>query len=188
VSSLPDRWISPEEYLEFERASETKHEYLDGRVFAMTGAGLEHNRIVVNLLTDLSIQLKGRGCEALPSDMRLRGPASRYYTYPDVTVVCGKPELEDEHFDTLLNPIVLIEVLSASTERYDRNRKTANYRRIASLQEYLLVAQHEPLIELYRRQGEREWLVVDAFGLEETVELESIGCTLVLRDVYDRVF
>jgi Uma2 family endonuclease len=188
VSSKPERWISPEEYLEAERRAETKHEYLDGQVFAMSGASLQHNLIVGNLVGCLHAQIAGRDCVALPSDMRLRVPASRYYTYPDVTVVCGKPQLDDEHRDILLNPTMLVEVLSDSTERYDRGRKAKHYRRIESLEEYLLVAQHEPRIEQYRRQGEREWVFTEAFGLEERVELTSIACELALIDVYQRVF
>jgi Uma2 family endonuclease len=188
VSSLPDRWISPEEYLEFERAAETKHEYLDGQVFAMAGASLEHNQIVGNLLVEIGGQLKGRDCRVLPSDMRLHMPGARYYTYPDVTVVCGKPELQDQHFDILLNPKVLIEVLSDSTERTDRSRKAKHYRRIASLEEYVLVAQDEPRVEIYLRQGGREWLLTEASELGESVELRSIGCFLALEDVYQRVF
>jgi Uma2 family endonuclease len=188
VSSKPDHWISPEEYLAAERLAETKSEYLDGQVFAMSGASLKHNLIVGNLVGMLHAQLAGRDCSALPSDMRLRVPISKYFTYPDVTVVCGKPQLQDEHFDILLNPTVLIEVLSDSTERYDRGRKAKHYRRIESLEEYLLVAQNEPRIEQYRRQSDRAWVFTEAFGLEERVALTSIACALDLRDVYQRVF
>jgi Uma2 family endonuclease len=188
VSSSPAPWISPEQYLEAERRAETKSEYLAGQVFAMTGASLEHNRIVVNLILELGIQLRGGSCEVYPSDMRAHIPATGLYTYPDVTVVCGTPELEDEHHDTLLNPTVLIEVLSPSTERWDRGRKAEHYRGIPSLQEYLLVSQDAPRIEQYRRHGEREWVLMDAIGMEERIELASIGCALALRDVYARVF
>ena len=117
----------------------------------MTGASRKHNLIVANLVLEIGRQLKGRPCEVYPSDMRLRVPATGLYKYPDVTVVCGAPELADEHMDILLNPTVLIEVLSDSTERYDRGRKAENYRRIDSLQEYLLVDQTQPRIERYRR-------------------------------------
>jgi Uma2 family endonuclease len=188
VSSSSAPSISPEQYLEAERRAETKSEYLAGQVFAMTGASLEHNLIVVNLILVIGTQLKGRPCQVLPSDMRLHIPATGLYTYPDVTVVCGTPELEDEHFDTLLNPTVVIEVLSHSTERWDRGRKAEHYRSIPSLREYLLVKQDTPRIEQYRRHGEREWVLTDAIGTEDRVELASIGCVLALRDVYARVF
>jgi Uma2 family endonuclease len=188
VSSSPAPWISPEEYLEAERRAETKSEYLAGQIFALAGASREHNLIVANLVVEIGRQLKGRPCEVYPSDMRLRVPATGLYTYPDVTVVCGAPQLEDQHRDILLNPTVLIEVLSDSTERYDRGRKAEHYRRIDSLQEYLLVDQKEPRIERYRRQAEREWMLTEVIGLEDDVELASIGCVLLLRDMYDRVF
>jgi len=113
--------------------------------------------------------------------------ASGLHTYPDVTVVCGEPRLADQHRDTLLNPTVLIEVLSDTTERYDRGRKAEHYRRLESLREYLLVAQHEPRVEHYRRAGEREWMLSEAIGPEEAVELASVGCTLALSEVYDGV-
>ncbi|MGH7460578.1 MAG: Uma2 family endonuclease [Longimicrobiales bacterium] len=178
--------ITPAEYLDAERRAETKSEYFAGQVFAMAGASMEHNLIVANLVAGLHGQLKGRPCSVLPSDMRVHVPTG-LYTYPDVTVVCGKPQLEDEHLDTLLNPTVLIEVLSDSTERYDRGRKAEHYRQVESLQEYLLIAQHEARIERYRRQGEREWVLTEAIGLEESVTLASVDCVLDLHDVYDRV-
>jgi Uma2 family endonuclease len=175
VSSGPAQWISPEEYLEAERRAETRSEYFAGQVFALAGASREHNVVVTNLVIDLGTQLKGRPCELYASDMRLRIPATGLYTYPDVTVVCGVPQFEDHHTDTLLNPTVLIEVLSDSTERHDRGRKAEDYRRIVSLVEYLLVDQKEPRIERYRRQAEREWMLTEVIGLEDDVELASIG-------------
>jgi Uma2 family endonuclease len=188
VSSRPEPWVSPEQYLEAERRAGTKSEYFAGQVFAMTGASRTHNLIVANLLMEIGRQLKGRDCEVYPSDMRLRIGATGLYTYPDVSVVCGPAQLEDEHRDTLLNPTALIEVLSTTTERDDRGRKAEHYRRIESLQEYLLVAQASPRIERYRRHGEREWILSESVSLEDSVELISIGCVLALRDVYDRVF
>lgn len=188
VSSQPEPWIAPDAYLEAERRAETKSEYVDGRVLAMAGASRRHNLVVGNLVATLTVQLRDRPCEVYPSDMRLRVPESRLYTYPDVSVVCGTPELEDERGDTLLYPTVLIEVLSDSTERQDRWRKSEAYRRLATLQEYLLVSWAEPRVEHYRRHGEREWLLTEVVGLEERVELASVPCALALRDVYDRVF
>ena len=188
VSSSPARKISPAEYLEAERAAETKSEYYAGQGFAMTGASLPHNRIVSNLIKALGRQLEGTPCEVLPGDMRLHIVASGLYTYPDVTIVWGAPELEDEHRDTLLNPSVLIEVLSPSTERYDRGGKAEHYRQIPSLQEYLIVRQDAPRIEQYHRRSEREWTLTEAIGLDEDVQLASVPCSLVLREVYERVF
>ena len=186
VSSSPARKISPAEYLEAERAAETKSEYYAGQVFAMTGASLAHNWIVASLIRVLGRQLEGTRCGVLPSDMRLHIVATGLYTYPDVTIVCGAPELGDEHRDTLLNPTVLIEVLSPSTESYDRGHKAEHYRQIPSLQEYLIVRQDAPRIERYRRLGEREWTLTEAIGLEESVQLASVPCSLALGEVYDR--
>ena len=187
VSSKPAPFITPEQYLEAERRAETKSEYYAGQVYAMAGASREHNLIVGNLVAELRGQLKGRPCEVYPSDMRLNVSVTGLYTYPDVTVVCGTPRLADQHKDILLNPTVLIEVLSDSTEAYDRGRKAEHYRRIESLQAYLLVSQATPRIEKYRRQGEREWILSEAIGIDEMIELPSIQCVLALREVYDRV-
>jgi Uma2 family endonuclease len=188
MASRAETFISPEQYLEAERRAETKSEYLAGQVFALAGASERHNLIVANLIMEIGRQLKGRPCRVYPSDMRLRVSETGFYTYPDVTVVCGSPQLEDAHMDTLLNPTMLIEVLSDSTERYDRSRKAEHYRRIPSLEEYLLIAQDTPRIERYRRQGEREWLLSEAIGLEESIEVASIEGMLGLREVYERVF
>lgn len=188
MASRAETFISPEQYLEAERRAETKSEYLAGQVFAMGGASERHNLIVANLVAAIHAQLKGRPCRVYPSDMRLRVSETGLYTYPDVTVVCVSPQLEDANMDTLLNPTMLIEVLSDSTERYDRSRKAEHYRRIPSLEEYLLIAQDRPRIERYRRQGEREWLLSEAIGLDESIELASIEGVLALREVYERVF
>ncbi|MCI0654678.1 MAG: Uma2 family endonuclease [Methylococcaceae bacterium] len=176
-----------EEYLVLERAAPCKSEFHAGYIYAMTGASREHNLLSVNIASELRSQLKGRPCETYINDMRVKAAATHSYHYPDVTVVCGSPELEDEHGDTLLNPTLLIEVLSRSTEAYDRGDKFANYRKIPSLREYLLVTQHLPRIERYVRQGD-VWLLTEADGLAASLALDSIGCTLALSEVYDRVF
>jgi Uma2 family endonuclease len=187
LASKPERWITPEEYLEADRKAEFKSEYLDGQVFAMSGASRRHNLIVGKLIVALGVQLHGRPCEVYPSDMRLRVPETGLYTYPDVTVVCGTPELQDGHFDILLNPTVLVEVLSESTERTDRGRKSLHYRRIRSLAQYLLVSQDEPLVESYRRTGEAEWQLTEAVGVDASVTLDSIGCTVELSELYEGI-
>jgi Uma2 family endonuclease len=185
VQASPKSYTA-EEYLALERAAPNKSEFVDGEIYAMTGASRAHNLISVNLARDLSAQLKGRPCETYVNDMRVKAAKARGYHYPDVAVVCGQPELEDREADTLLNPTVLIEVLSPSTEAYDRGGKFANYRKISSLREYLLVAQDSPRIEHYRRQGEF-WILTEAEGLDSSLALEAIGCVLSLREVYERV-
>jgi Uma2 family endonuclease len=188
MSSQPLTEITAEEYLEAERRAEVKSEYFAGEIFAMTGASREHNLLVSNTVAVTHGQLRGRPCEVYPNDMRVKVSRTGSYVYPDVVIACGTPEFEDEHVDTLLNPTVVIEVLSPSTERYDRGRKWEHYRQIPSLAEYLLIAQDQPRVEHYLRQKDGFWLFSEASTLEGSVELPSIGCTLALRDVYDRVF
>ena len=183
----PARYVTPEEYLERERRAETKSEYFDGQVFALAGASANHNRIVVNLIALLRLQLRNKPCEPFASDMRVKVEATGLYTYPDVVVVCGEPQFEDEHRDTLLNPVVIIEVLSPSTEAYDRGKKFAHYRRIPSLQEYLLVAQDGMRVERFQRQEKDRWILTEYAQPEEVVVLDAIGCTLRVEEIYERV-
>jgi Uma2 family endonuclease len=180
-------YITPDEYLALERAAEYKNEYVDGEIFAMTGASRKHNLIVTNAVRVLGSQLIDRPCEVYPGEMRVKAPASRAYVYPDVVVVCEEPRLEDDHFDTLLNPTLVVEVLSKSTESYNRLAKSAYYRTIESLIEYLLVSQEEYRVEQYVKQGDGRWLLSDVRSLESVVELKSIGCSLALVDVYKKV-
>ena len=180
-------YISPEEYLAQERKAEYKSEYLHGEIFAMSGASRKHNLITVNISRELSQQLRGKPCEAYVSDMRVKVRASGLYTYPDVVVVCGEPQFEDDHIDTLLNPTLLVEVLSPSTERYDRIAKTAYYRTVDSLKEHLLVSQDEMRLEQYLKQADGAWVLIEHRSLDDVVELQSIECSLALEDVYDKV-
>ena len=180
-------YITPEEYLAFERQAENKNEYVNGEIFAMTGASRKHNLIVGNLVRELGQQLKGKPCEVYPGEMRVKAPASRSYVYPDVVVVCSEPQFEDDHFDTLLNPTLVVEVLSKSTESYNRLAKSSYYRTIESLSEYLLVSQEEYRVEQYLKQADGRWLLSDVRLLESLIELTSIGCSLALRDIYDRI-
>ena len=177
---------SAEEYLALERSASFKSEFHDGQIYAMTGASREHNLISGNIYRELSLQLKGRPCEAYINDMRVKAAESRSYHYPDVVVVCERPQFEDERADSLLNPTVVIEVLSPSTEAYDRGEKFGHYRKIASLREYLLVSQDKPHVERFVREGGR-WILTEAEGMDGTLPLDSIGCSLALREVYDRV-
>ena len=175
-----------EEYLTLERCASYKSEFLNGQIYAMTGASRKHNLVTFNVARELGIQLKKRPCEAYINDMRVKAAEAHSYYYPDIAVVCDTPRFEDAHVDTLLNPTLLIEVLSPSTEAFDRGGKFAHYRKIGSLQEYLLVAQDQPSIERYVRQGD-VWILSEAAGLAASIPLDSIGCTLSLREVYDKV-
>ena len=178
--------ISPGEYLAHERRAETKSEYVDGEVYAMTGASREHNRISLSIGAQLWNQLQNRSCEPFVNDMRAR-VGRRAYLYPDVVVVCGEAQFEDDQGDTLLNPTLVVEVLSPSTENYDFGKKFTLYRAIGSLQEYLLVAQDRCHVAHYVRQADNTWLLSETFSRDDTVALPSIDCRLALPDVYHRV-
>jgi Uma2 family endonuclease len=180
-------YISEEEYLAIERAAEYKNEYVNGEIFAMTGASRKHNLISTNLLSSLSSQLREGACEVYPGEMRVKAPAARSYVYPDVVVVCSEPQFEDGFFDTLLNPTLVIEILSKSTESYNRLAKSAYYRTIESVVEYLLVSQEEYRVEQYVKQADERWLLSDVRSLESVVDLRSIGCSVALREIYTRV-
>ncbi|HMD71178.1 MAG TPA: Uma2 family endonuclease [Bryobacteraceae bacterium] len=187
MSATPKTYLTPEQYLEIERAAEFKSEYFQGEMFAMAGAKWAHNLLVGNLIASLHEQLRSRPCAVLPSDMRVRVSRSDLYTYPDVVVVCGEPKFLDDRRDTLLNPTVLIEVLSPSTEAYDRGRKFEQYRTIESLSEYLLVSSDRVQAELFTRQADGRWLLTAAGGMEGALEFQSVGCRIGLRDVYEKV-
>jgi len=183
----PKPYFNPEEYLALERQAETKSEYWNGQIYALAGASRAHVLIVTNLVAGLGAQSRGRPCEVYSSDMRVQVAATGLYTYPDVIVVCGKPRFEDRHRDTLLNPLVLIEVLSPSTAIYDRGAKFEFYRSLESLSDYLLVAQDEPKIDHYTRQSADRWLLSTYRGLDATVPIPAIDCALPLADIYDKI-
>jgi Uma2 family endonuclease len=180
-------YLTPEEYLVLERQAETRSEFLDGQVLARATSNERHNLITVNVLAWLHGQLKGQACEVYASAMRLKVSPMDSYMYPDVVVVCGEPQLEDEYADTLLNPTVIVEVLSKSTEDYDRGLKFEHYRKLESLREYLLVAQEKCLVEHFVRQPDNQWLLSETDNLDDTVQLPSINCVLAVSDIYDRV-
>jgi Uma2 family endonuclease len=183
MSTVPSLRISPLEYLARERAADRKSEYFQGQVFAMAGASPNHNRIVRNVLTHLDAQLRGGPCEIFPSDLRLSCP-SGLMTYPDCQVICGPLEYKIGTDDTVTNPKVIVEVLSKSTESYDRGQKFAFYREIPTFQEYVLVAWQAPLIERFHRQSDSGWLLTEAKGINAVLNLPVIGCTLVLAEVF----
>ena len=177
---------SPEEYLALERKADFKSEYLNGFITAMSGTSREHNLIAGNLLSHLNSQLRDRECEAYMSDIRVLVDSTGLYTYPDVVVVCGEPQFLDKEVDTLLNPTVLVEVLSPSTESYDRGAKFAHYRRIESLRDYVLVSQDQMLVEHFTKQS-GGWLMTPLERPEELLELKSVGCKVPLAEIYRKV-
>ncbi|HMT94190.1 Uma2 family endonuclease [uncultured Thiothrix sp.] len=179
--------LSTADYLHGERQAPEKHEYIQGQIYAMAGASREHNQLVFNLAGLLHAQLRAKPCSAFVADMRVRTRPNEAYFYPDLTVVCGELQFEDEHSDTLLNPSVIIEVLSPSTEGYDRGAKFAHYRRLASLQEYILVAQDRLSIEHYLRTAEGQWLLSEASEWQQELVIHSINCVLTVQDVYEKV-
>ena len=185
----PQPLFAPDEYLAFERDSEERHEWLDGLIYEMAGESLAHSTICINLAITIGTQLKGKPCRALspnmkvycrlPTDSTLKG----LFAYPDVTVVCGKPLFHDKHQDVLINPRVIVEVLSNSTERYDRSEKFVRYRQNESLTDYVLVSQDRPQVEHYTRQPDGSWSYRRTTGLEASIVIASIQCTLKLADV-----
>ena len=187
MSALPTPYISPEDYLELERRAPTKSQYFKGEIFAMAGASERHISIVANITSSFVSQLKGRPCKVYPTDMRVRVAATGLYTYPDIVVLCGAPRFDDKNRDTLLNPVVIFEILSKSTESYDRGAKFEHYRTLDSLTDYVLVSQDKPLIEHFARQPGDKWLLSAYSGLDAVATITSIACDLAMADVYDKV-
>ena len=183
MSTVSEPRYTQQEYLARERSAPHKSEYYRGQIFAMAGASPNHNRLVRNLLTQLDAQLRGSGCEVFPSDLRLYCPAG-LITYPDAQVVCGPLAFLDEQQDTITNPTLIVEVLSKSTERYDRGQKFELYRGLLTLKAYVLVSYREPLVERFIRQTEGGWLLTEAKGLESTIDLSVIAAQLSLAEVY----
>jgi Uma2 family endonuclease len=189
MSAIPNDPIrmTEAEYLEFERQSEIRHEYVRGEIFAMAGASDEHNLIVASLIRHIGNLVFGTQCKYYPSDVRVKIEATGSYLYPDVLVLCGEKKFAAGTFDTLLNPSLIIEVLSPSTEAYDRGKKFEDYQKIASLQEYVLVSQDKARVERYKRDKSNKWSYEAFDGLEAKLELSSINASLSLADVYEQV-
>lgn len=187
MTAQPEATISEEAYLEAERSGTIKHEYFRGRIYVMTGAKESHNLIAANTLASLHGQLRKKPCRVYPSDMRIKVLRTGLNTYPDVVVVCGQPLFTDDVRDTIVNPTVIVEVLSSSTERYDRGVKFQNYRTVDTLQDYVLVSQEHHHIECYTRQESGLWLLQEVDGIKEKIDIRSIECTLSLQDVYEKV-
>ena len=176
-------YLSPDEYIAAERKATLKSEYLNGEIVAMSGASNEHNLITMNTANGLYNQVTERGCRVYASDMRVGISAGASYFYPDIAVVCDEPRFEDDAFDTLINPIVVIEVLSPSTEAYDRGEKSVRYRQLESLQEYTLISQDKVRVEHYLRQG-KQWILSEFSALEDVLPLISIRAELSLSQIY----
>ncbi|MEK6320245.1 MAG: Uma2 family endonuclease [Acidobacteriota bacterium] len=183
--AIPKERFTLEEYIEFDKNSEERYEYFDGVVVSMSGGTLAHNRIARNLTTGLTNRLEGQGCEVLPADMRIKVPKAPPYRYADLVVVCGEPVIERiQGLDILVNPSLIVEILSESTEAYDRGKKFLAYQSIESFKEYLLVAQDRPYITHYVRRADGGWLRTDIEGLDSEIELVTISCKMPLREVY----
>lgn len=185
-----------EEYLTFERQSEERHEYLDGEIRAMAGESIEHSTICFNLATVIGAQLRGKNCRGFSPNMKVRSghpikehrPLKGLFSYPDLMVVCGEPQFHDKHRDVIINPTVIFEVLSSSTESFDRGEKFWRYRsQIETLTDYVLISQIRPLVEHFHRQSNNEWVLTSIEEANEVLSLTSIKCDLPLAEVYDKV-
>jgi Uma2 family endonuclease len=187
MASLPNYYLSPEEYLAIERRAEYKSEYVDGVMYAMSGASERHNLIVVDLILSLGAQLRDSPCRVYPSDLKVRVPSVKKFFYPEVSIICGETKFADDQKDVALNPVVVIEVLSESTAAFDRGKKFQSYQQIESLKEYLLMSQDECVVEHFLRQEDSRWLYTKASGLDEVITLPSVNCRLALSDVYNKV-
>jgi len=179
--------MTEDEYLAFERASEERHEFADGEIFAMAGGSSNHSTVMLSIGTELRVALRHRRCRAHASEMRIHIPTSGRYVYADASVVCGRPQFTDDKHDTLLNPRVIVEVLSSSTEAYDRGDKFAQYQTLASLMHYVLAAQDKPRIEVFTRIGDGSWNL-RTYGPGDRVVLSAIECTIDVDQVYTNVF
>ncbi len=187
MSSNPKTFLTEEEYLAIERQAEFRSEYFAGEVFAMAGASRRHNRIVTNLVVALDSQLRARPCNVYSNDMRVKVQKTGLFTYPDVVVTCQEERFADDERDILLNPLVIVEVLSDSTEAYDRGKKFENYQSIESLKEYLLVSQSSQRVEQFVRQSGKNWIYSEAHEPSEAIKIQSIECVLKLEDIYLKV-
>ena len=186
MATINDPKLTPQEYLEAERVSETKHEYIGGRTKPMVGASMRHNQIVSNLIIAIGSRVDRKAFCIFPSDMRLLIEASGVFTYPDISIVSGKPELKYDKGDVLVNPVVLIEVLSESTEAYDRGKKFEEYRKIQTLREYVLVSQDRACIESFARQQDT-WSLRTTASMEKEHRIDSVACNIALADIYANV-
>jgi len=187
MASHPKTFFTPEEYLRLEREAEYRNEYFNGQIFAMAGASPEHVLIVSNVVTQLNLQLRDGPCTVYSTDLRVRVSYTGLYTYPDVVVICDELQFADDEKDTVLNPSLIVEVLSPSTKDYDRGEKFEHYRTLTSLMEYILIAQDKHHVEQFVRQPDNRWLLSETNQLDGIIELDSIGCELALTEIYNKV-
>ena len=187
MATVPKPRLTPERYLAIERAAEFRSEFFRGEMFAMVGASRKHNLIASNVSRRISEQFDGRLCEVYQSDMRVKVNKTGLYTYPDVVAACDQPRFEDNQVDTLLNPRVIVEVLSPSTELWDRGKKFEHYRAIESLREYVLIAQDHVLVERFAINADGQWALRDYRTLDDTLMLDSISCQIRLSEIYARI-
>ena len=188
-AALKYNYLSPADYLVYERAStRDKHELHQGRLVTMQGATLKHNRIVRNLLVNIGSHLKGQSCEVFPSDLRVYIPTAESFTYPDVSIVCNDLDVLDDTFpDTIKNPTVIIEVLSPSTEKYDRGNKFFYYMQIAGLKEYILISSTALYVQIARKQADGLWQFTELTDKQASLCIQTIQYQLMLKEIYDRV-
>ncbi len=186
MQAQSNRYVTPEEYIARERVAEHKSEYNAGRVEALAGASRPHNQIVTNLITVLSTRAKACGCDVYGSDLRVKVGAVGKYTYPDLTIACGEQQFEDSEQDTLLNPAMVVEVLSDSTEAYDRGAKFEHYKQLASLREYLLIDQRRPRVERFVRTADG-WLRSEYTNFGDLIPVDAVGMMIAVLEIYDRV-
>jgi Uma2 family endonuclease len=185
MSALPEQHLPLQDYFTLEETGDVKHEFLRGAIFAMIGAGWQHNLITANIISELRPQLRGKPCKVFSGDLRVKIEATGLYTYPDVQVICDNMRFADNRTDTVINPTVLIEVLSPGTENYDRGNKFLHYRTIETLQAYLVVAQDTPRVELHIRQDAHQWLLSEITREADPIPLKAIGCTLTMPAIYE---
>ena len=183
-----EKSLSPDEYLDWEEDQPTKHEYFHGRIYAMTGGSLEHVTVIQNLGLSLGNRLRGGSCRVFTSELRVKVSETGLYTYPDVTVVCGEMELDRRTKSvTLLNPTLIVEVLSSSTEAYDRGDKFAHYRSLPSLTDYLLISTTSAKAEHFQRQSDGDWLLTARSGIEAILTIKTLGIVLPCAEIYEFV-
>lgn len=188
MSSEPRQRYTLEEYFALEFASEEKYEFWDGEVFCMSGASLAHNQIAINVATEAHRQLRERGCHLFPADLRIKVPTYPPYRYPDLSALCAKPEIEKiGGLDALVNPALIVEVLSPSTEAFDRGDKFTYYKSIVSFSEYLLIAQHRPHVSQFVKQEGGVWVFREFNDLTDTVNCACVPCILTLSEIYRNV-
>lgn len=188
MSAVPAlKFISIEDYLSHEETADVKHEYYRGEIFAMAGGTIAHNQIVSNTVSEINLFLRGKSCQVFPSDLKVHNKANTLFTYPDISIVCGEPEKWQGHNDTITNPVVIIEVLSKSTQLYDRGQKFKLYRSLPSLKEFILLSSLEYMVEHYTKQADDSWNFREWTDPDDTLTIESIDFSCSVKDLYRNV-